>query len=94
MLGWCQSDTGWVGWSSMTVIMLVFWALVILSAVAIWRGTGRAVAWSTTGQDPMQVLDERFARGEIDEREYQERRGLLQSLVQWPPSAGRHGGSD
>lgn len=32
---------------------------------------------ATNRPDPLRILDERFARGEIDEEEYKQRRALL-----------------
>jgi uncharacterized membrane protein len=41
----------------------------------IARGTGHQSARS--GSDPVDVLNHRFARGEIDEEEYRKRRDIL-----------------
>jgi putative membrane protein len=62
---------GWgmgFGW----LFMLAFWALVILGIVALarWLRNGN----TTTRGDVRQVLDERYARGEIDREEYLRRR--------------------
>lgn len=81
MLGWCQGDTGWGGWVAMTLTMVVFWAVVLVAAVVIWRGTRTGRPPASDRRDARDVLDERFARGEIDELEYQERRDALDSKV-------------
>jgi putative membrane protein len=77
MMGW-GGGWGWGGWFAMGLMMLVFWGLIIIGVIAIirsWRpgqhdaGGGRS--------DALRLLDERFARGEIDEEDYRKRRGLL-----------------
>lgn len=69
-MGWYHDGVGWGGWILMTLAMVAFWALVVLAVVAIFRGTQRP--WSSPGvhRDPFEILDERLARGEIDEDEY------------------------
>jgi putative membrane protein len=69
---------GW-GWSGMwlgPVFMIALLALLIAAIVALvrWMGgtSGDGVARVRTARD---ILDERYARGEIDREEYQRRRG-------------------
>jgi putative membrane protein len=64
------------GW--LLLILLVLGGLLLGRIV---MGGGRT-GWSATGRrtDPEQILDERFARGEIDEEDYLSRRGLLRQL--------------
>lgn len=76
MWGW--QGWSWWGWLLMTVSMVAFWGLIIWLIVAIFRGSG----WSWPrheGPDQQQILAERFARGEIDEQEYQRRLDVLRS---------------
>jgi putative membrane protein len=70
---WWGSGDGWV-W------MLVSWAVIIgLVVWVVWAFSGRH---TTTGRDrtssARRILDERFARGEIDEEEYRRRRDELE----------------
>jgi putative membrane protein len=72
---------GW-GYGLMTVSMVLFWALVIFGVVALVRYLGRAERTTrdrpATGRPtPEALLAERFARGEIDEDEYQHRLQVL-----------------
>jgi putative membrane protein len=74
---WFWSDgTPWWGWVLMCLGMIAFWAAVI---GAVWYAVTHAVrSESTTGsRSPEQILDERFARGEIDADEYATRRDAL-----------------
>lgn len=80
MMNWYDGGPGWGGWLAMTLMMLVFWGAVALVLVALFRGTGtRGVSDGSSKQErgPLEILDERFARGEMDEREYQARREVL-----------------
>jgi putative membrane protein len=80
---WYDGDGwGWAGWIAMSVGMVAFWALVITAVIlAIRYLTGaRGSAASSTGSGLSRaedVLAERFARGEIDENEYRQRRSAL-----------------
>jgi len=80
MMGWYQDGMGWGGWILMTVAMVAFWALVVFGLVAIFRGTPTPTE-RTERRDPRAILDERFARGEIDEHEYQARLNVLRVSV-------------
>lgn len=63
----------WGAWLLMASMMVAFWALVAWAVVAVIRAVG-----SGHRSSAIDVLDERFARGEIDEEEYRRRRALLQ----------------
>jgi len=64
--------------------MILIWVLIIAAVVLLVRalvggqwGGGQA-GQAGGGSSARQVLDERFARGEIDRDEYEEKRRLLQ----------------
>ncbi|GAA4757941.1 SHOCT domain-containing protein [Actinomycetospora chibensis] len=67
---------GW-GYGLMTISMVLFWALIIFGMVALIRYLGRAGQVAAARPTPQQLLDERFARGEIDEDEYRRRLDLM-----------------
>lgn len=73
MMGWYHGGMGWGGWLLMTLAMVVFWAIVVFAVVTLFRGTDAR----TDPRTPEQILDDRLARGEIDEVEYQTRRNTL-----------------
>lgn len=75
MMGWYHDGMGWGGWLLMTLAMVAFWAIVVFAVVALSGGA----APRKDRRTPEQILDERFARGEIDEVEYQTRRDALQA---------------
>jgi len=72
---------GWNGWDWvwMTFMMVAFWgglAAVIVFAVKALGGSQRRS--ETSASDAMTVLETRFAKGEISEDEFEERRRVLQ----------------
>lgn len=65
------------GWGSFGAIwMVLFWATVI--AVSLWA-VSRFSGPQTTHGRAEEILEERFARGEIDRQEFEERRRELAS---------------
>lgn len=79
MMGW-YGGTGWGAWLLMAAGMVAFWGLVIFAVIAIFRGLGTSRDKSegqTPLDDPLRILDERFARGELDVEEYHARRSVL-----------------
>ncbi len=63
---------GWGGWVLMIVVMVAFWTLVVVGIVALFR-TKRADGQpphSTSRESADTIIDERFARGEIDVEQY------------------------
>ena len=88
MWGW-GGGPGW-GWHSSMMIGPVIGLLVIVGAMAIFVGL---VRWATRGhilhhhgpyshfgypgRSALDILEERFARGEIDKAEFDEKRKLL-----------------
>lgn len=76
---WSHDGLGWGGWLFMVLAMLAFWALVVWAVVLIFRGTKPEPDHSPLGRDPLEILDERFARGEIERDEYQARQEVLRT---------------
>ena len=76
-MGW--GAMGWGGWIMMILIVLTVWAAVAVAGIAIFRGLrARRVSSSSPGEAG-RLLDERFARGEIDSDEYTARREALRA---------------
>lgn len=74
---------GW-GWGHMvfgSIMMLVVWGGLILLIVLAVRWVGSGTIRRSDDEAPrnraLDVLEERFARGEIDKDEFEERRRLL-----------------
>ncbi|MEO7350549.1 MAG: SHOCT domain-containing protein [Marmoricola sp.] len=80
MMDWYDHGSNSGGWIWMMLIMVVFWGLVVVALIALFRGTTRSGTTDGTAvreQDPLELLDSRFARGEIDAEEYHTRREAL-----------------
>ena len=72
-------DGCWAGWWVMWVFLglgtIGFLVLVAVVVRTLWPG--RASTSLTAGPDPVRLLDERLARGDVTPEEYQQRRRLL-----------------
>lgn len=78
---WWHDGMGWVDWVVMTLTMVAFWSLVVFGVIALLR-SGNDVRGGRTAHEsrgPEQILDERFARGEIDVDEYHARQDVLRT---------------
>ena len=86
MMFWHDHDmSGW-GYAWMGIGMVLFWTLLILGIVVLIRfavGANQPRAAHTPVppvESPEQVLAARFARGEIEETEFQNRLTVLRAL--------------
>ena len=79
MYEWHDRTWGVGAWIGMGLMMVVFWAMVTALVVYVVRSLGRRDEPERTARadQPLRILDERFARGEIDADEYTRRRSLL-----------------
>jgi putative membrane protein len=68
--------SGW-GWFAMSVGTILFWGLVITAIVLLVRNINKVSGPASHRVPPEQLLADRFARGEIDETEYQQRLAAL-----------------
>ena len=72
---------GWHGWFFGPIMMIVFIAVAVVVAVLLIRWLGApghgGALHSPPGKTPLDILKERFARGEIEKDEFEERRRLL-----------------
>lgn len=80
--GWHDGGWGWGAWVFMAVMLAIVCVAIIAAVVMLVRyRTDQHPPPTPTGDrdSALRVLDERFARGEIDAEEYTKRRDLLRS---------------
>ena len=67
---------GFGGMWFMPILMIVFWGLVIWGIVALVRGAGSSGHTGSSSQtdSALEILKKRYARGEINKQEYEERK--------------------
>ncbi len=75
---WYANHWGWWQSALSLLVMLGFWGLVAWGVYAVARGPQRAQP-SNNRQDAVSILDERLARGEIDQEQYREVLGLIRT---------------
>ena len=72
----------WLGLLMMVVGLLVFAGIILLAVWAVTRLTsserGRSSGTATSAEDPLVILQRRYARGEIGHDDYERIRSDLQ----------------
>lgn len=88
MMGWGMMGPGMMGWGGYGfnpfgwIAMLLFWALIIggIALLAVWffrEGTPATTGPSAPSR-PLEILNERYARGEITREQYEEMRRAIE----------------
>lgn len=78
MYGWWDGTSAhWYGMIFGPIMMIAF--IVLTALVVAWVLRAFGFGWPSTAQDntPLDTLKHRFARGEIDHTEYEERKKRL-----------------
>lgn len=78
MYGYYGPHTGAGPWLAMGLMNLGIWVLLIALVVWVIRSVAPHNMHRHGRDDPMEVLAQRFARGEIDAEEYLARRRVLE----------------
>ena len=65
---------GGLGW----IFMLLLWGLVILAIAALLKWLFASLP-GDRAKSPLEILDERYARGEMDHEEYEQKKQDLQN---------------
>ncbi|MFC5291300.1 SHOCT domain-containing protein [Actinokineospora guangxiensis] len=73
MFGWHSGGFGWEGVFFAITVVVLFWGGLATTVVLVFRHFGPGSAAGAK-----RILDERFARGEIDAEEYAARRAKLE----------------
>ncbi|MFP4537987.1 MAG: SHOCT domain-containing protein [Dichotomicrobium sp.] len=75
---WDDHMIGWGGWWFGPVMMLIVVAVIVLAIIGLWRLFSGPRSDRARGDASLEILRERFARGEIDEEEFEARRRALE----------------
>jgi putative membrane protein len=74
---WGEMGYGW-GWAMglHMLTMVLFWVLVILGIIVLlrWIGGSGSSSAAPPSKTAIDILGERYARGEIDKREFEEKK--------------------
>lgn len=81
MMYWTDDELRFTDWLLMGLGMVVFWVSLVAVAALVMRQLMIRGQWDQPGSsrpaDPLQLLGERLARGDIDPEDYLRRRELL-----------------
>jgi len=78
MMGYWNDNNGWMNGFGMLVMLLVWAGLIGLAVWAAVRMTRGNTIASTSLESPRQILDRRFAAGELDAEQYATARRVLE----------------
>ncbi|WP_240911725.1 SHOCT domain-containing protein [Thermococcus sp. LS1] len=67
---------GYFGWFG-AIFMLLFWILIIVGVVWFIKWIIEQSSGGTSKKSALEILDEKYARGEIDDEEYERRKRKL-----------------
>jgi putative membrane protein len=78
MYGWWDGASApWYGMIFGPIMMIAFIVLTVVIIAWVLRAFGLGWQSNSAGNTPLDTLKHRFARGEIDRTEFEERRKLL-----------------
>jgi len=78
MYGWVGGSPMW--WGGMIIGPIMMVAFVVLTVLAVaWTLRATGLGWGSDRKrtSPLDILKERFARGDINRAEYEEQRKIL-----------------
>ena len=77
MMGWYGTGMGPGAWLFMGLFWVALLALIVWLVVRLLPTRGRRSVGCGDSESPEEILDRRFARGEIDEQTYASQRAAL-----------------
>ena len=78
-----MGNFGWgmgFGW----LFMILFWGLIILGIVAVIKWLAISSRSESRDKTPLEILKERYARGEIGRDEYEQKKLPIEVLIGGP----------
>jgi putative membrane protein len=73
------ADGHWHDWGPWFLFVPLFWGLVVFALFRFGRAWGPRREHRPRGDSALEILDRRFAKGEIDLEEYRDRRSELEA---------------
>ena len=74
---WAMGHHGMIG-GGMGIVMIIFWVVLIAAVVLLLSGAVSGLRGTKQNPEissnPLEILNQRYARGEIDKVEYEEKR--------------------
>jgi len=75
MWNFSNNPMGWFSFGFSWIFMIIIWILIIWGIVALIRYLrGQGGAEPPKKNTPMEILKERYAKGEIDKKEFEEKK--------------------
>lgn len=76
--GYAQGQFGPMGWVG-PIMMIIFWGLIVVGIVVLIRYlSAQTRNVGSSGSNALAILRERYARGEIDTAEFEEKKRILE----------------
>jgi putative membrane protein len=71
---------GWFGFGFGFIFMILFWGIIIWLIVALIRGLSKhnQPGVETKNKTPLEILKKRYAKGEIEKEEFEEKKRNLE----------------